>query len=101
MAPIFPAWLHILAISSLVLALLCAIVIIIDEIGRPQKMWIMNLVWPLCALFGSALWLGFYLRWERGMPREHVKTGARAGHPMTMAPKPFPVAAATSASHCG
>lgn len=51
----FPDWLHTLAILSLALALTCAIVIALDELRRPQKMWIMYLVWPLTALFGSVL----------------------------------------------
>ena len=65
----FPHWLHILAVASLVIGFACASVIVIDELGRPQKMWIMNLVWPLTALFGSVLWLTGYFLWGRGMTR--------------------------------
>jgi hypothetical protein len=53
----FPAWLHALAVTSVALGIIAALIIGIDEIARPQKMWIMTLVWPLCALFGSVLWL--------------------------------------------
>ncbi len=38
---------------SLVIAFLCAIVITVDIVRHPQKMGIMNIVWPLTALYGS------------------------------------------------
>jgi hypothetical protein len=31
---------------SLVIAFTCALIIAIDEFRHPQKMWIMNIVWP-------------------------------------------------------
>ena len=44
MAP-YPEWLHILSLAFLSFSFLCAaIVIIIDELRRPQKMMIMNFV---------------------------------------------------------
>lgn len=53
----FPVWLHDLAIVSIAIGGVCALIICVDEMRRPQKMWIMNLVWPLTSLFGSLLWL--------------------------------------------
>ncbi len=46
---------------SLGIAFTCAIVIAIDEARHPQKMWIMNIVWPVTALYFSvfALWAYF------------------------------------------
>jgi hypothetical protein len=64
----FPAWLHTLSIVTLAAGAICAAIIAVDEINRPQKMWIMNLVWPLTALFGSILWLGAYFTWGRARP---------------------------------
>ncbi len=58
----FPATLHLISWISLALATVCALIIVADEFRRPQKMWIMNIVWPISALFGSVLWLRFYLR---------------------------------------
>ncbi len=84
---IFPPWLHSAAIVSIVLAFVCAGIIIIDEIRRPQKMWIMNLVWPLTALFGSVAWLAFYFH-----------STAKAGDD---GETPMPEAVAKGASHCG
>ncbi len=96
---IFPAWLHILSIISLVVAIACSAVIVADETRRRQHMWIMNLVWPLCALFGSLLWLAFYWRDGRGMTPEQMqemKTGESMGDDTPMA-----IAVAKGSSHCG
>ncbi|SER33289.1 protein of unknown function [Faunimonas pinastri] len=109
----FPTWLHSLAIVSLILGFICAIVIIVDEFRRPQHMWIMNVVWPLTALFGSVIWLAFYFAWGRGMTRERHQAMQRqqerkkregsdpdGGMDMGTQP-PFPVMVAKGASHCG
>lgn len=86
------ALLHPLSLLSLFIAIACAAWIAFDETHRPQKMKIMNLVWPLCALFGSLIWLGFYQRWGRAAPK---------GQKMDMPEQPFAVAVAKGASHCG
>jgi hypothetical protein len=38
---------------SLGIAFACALIIAIDEFRQWQKMWIMNIVWPLTALYSS------------------------------------------------
>lgn len=88
----FPHWLHALAIASLALAVTCAIVIALDELRRPQKMWIMYVVWPLTALFGSVLWLAAYYRWGRGPTDGDFDDQPKA---------PFPAMVLKGASHCG
>ena len=88
----FPHWLRTLAIVSLALAFTCAIVIALDELRRPQKMWIMYLVWPLTALFGSVLWLAAYYRWGRG-----PSDGDFDSQPKP----PFAAMVVKGASHCG
>jgi hypothetical protein len=56
-----PAWLSILAISSLVLAGLCALIIAIDILGgHRQHMGIMSIVWPITALYSGPLGLWAY-----------------------------------------
>ena len=84
-----PAWLHILSIVFLLFGFACAIIIVADEIKHPQQMWIMNAVWPLTALFGTALALRFYYRHGR----------ATRGHGGKEAP--FPIAVAKGTTHCG
>jgi hypothetical protein len=55
-----PDWLHLLAVVSLVLAGLCALVIAADEFRHPQKMWIMSAVWPITALYFGPIGLWAY-----------------------------------------
>lgn len=88
--PAFPPLLHGIAITSLVVASACALVIAADEVRRPQKMAIMNVVWPLTALFGSLLWLAAYFVWGRALA-PHEKRGDL----------PFAVMVGKGASHCG
>jgi branched-subunit amino acid transport protein len=90
----FPAWLHELAVVSLLIGGVSACVIAADEVRREQRMWIMYLVWPLCALFGGLLWLWLYWRHGRGMPRG-------GGHEHQAGDTPMAVAVAKGASHCG
>jgi len=88
----FPAGLHTLATVSLAVAFACAIVIALDEVRRPQHMWVMNLVWPLTALFGSVLWLAAYYIWGR----------SSGDHKRDMEQKPpFAAMVLKGASHCG
>ena len=87
----FPLWLHGLSITSIALAVVCALVIAADEFRRPQKMWIMNVVWPLTALFGSVLWLAAYYTWGRPASK-----GDKAN-----TEQPFPAIVLKGTSHCG
>jgi hypothetical protein len=56
-----------IAWCSLGIAFVCAFVIALDEIRHPQQMWIMNLVWPITALYLSVFVLWGYFRIGRGM----------------------------------
>ena len=91
---IFPTWLHELATISLAVGVVCAITIALDEMRRPQEMWIMNVVWPLTALFGSVLWTAGYYIWGR------TAAAGRTDEDDEAKP-PFPVMVAKGASHCG
>ena len=77
MAP-YPECLHILSLAFLSFSFLCAAIIIIDELRRPQKMMIMNFVWPITAIyFGpGALW--GYFRSGPKMTKEHHQQMQRA-----------------------
>jgi O-antigen/teichoic acid export membrane protein len=63
-------------------------IISIDEYSHPQKMWIMNIVWPLTALYFSFFALLGYFSAGRKMS----KTAMSAWQPPAMAP-PFGVRA--------
>lgn len=50
MAP-YPEWLHILAWIYIAICLACALGILIHTLIRPQRMWIMGVVWPVTGLY--------------------------------------------------
>jgi hypothetical protein len=58
-----PHWLQLLAIVSLCIAFLCAIVILLDiASGHRQHMAVMNVVWPITALYMGVI--GFWAYWR-------------------------------------
>lgn len=65
--------LNTIAWISLGLAFTCAIIVSIDEVRRPQKMWIMNVVWPVTCLYFSVFALWGYFRAGRGMTKETMQ----------------------------
>jgi hypothetical protein len=55
-----PIWLQALAVISLAAGFVCAFGIAIDLVRRPQPMWIMNVVWPITALYLGPIALWWY-----------------------------------------
>jgi hypothetical protein len=68
-----PTWLHVLAIISLALAGVCALIVAADEMRHPQKMWIMNVVWPINALYFGPIGLWAYFAIGRKSTKEHME----------------------------
>ena len=64
----------IIAWISLGLAFISALVIALDEVRHRQKMWIMNVVWPLTALYFSVVVLWVYFRVGRRMAQDADKS---------------------------
>lgn len=89
-----PAWFHLLATSSLIVGLLIAAGIALDEIRHPQRMWIMNVVWPMTALFGTLFALWGYVRYGRLASSDGGDEAPDGG-------LPFAVMVGKGASHCG
>ncbi|MGQ7932464.1 DUF4396 domain-containing protein [Paraburkholderia sp. D1E] len=87
----FPAWLHDLSTAWISLGAICTVVIAADEVRHPQKMWIMNLVWPLTALFRTVFWLTGYCAWGRNASTSM----ANSSEP------PFAAMVMNRTSHCG
>lgn len=87
-----PDWLQPLATAWLALAFLCAAATALLLYVSPQKMWIMNVVWPITALYFGAL--GLWGLWDMGAPP--VKPSKRQS-PM----KPFWQQVAVAVTHCG
>ena len=78
-----PHWLTVLAWISLAGAFLCAALLAIEVVRRPQAMAVMNWVWPITALYAGPLALWAYYRFGRTERR------------------PFWAAVAVGATHCG
>jgi hypothetical protein len=93
-----PTWLHFLSVTILSLGFACAVIITADEWHHPQKMWIMNLVWPLTASFGTVAWLWFYFRVGR-LSSKMVAEQPNNGIPQKS--KSFAAMVAEASSHCG
>ncbi|HET7610675.1 MAG TPA: DUF4396 domain-containing protein [Rhodanobacteraceae bacterium] len=92
-----PAWLAALAWVSLGVAFLCAALILADIYlrGHRQKMGIMEVVWPVTALYFGPLAFWAYQRWGRPQsPQWQGRHGMPPG-------KSFPATVAVAVSHCG
>jgi Domain of unknown function (DUF4396) len=100
-----PPVLHIVAWASVLLGFLCAAIVAIDLGGHRQKMWIMNLVWPITALYSGPLGLLFYYWLGRADREEGMQSGMQSmqqrGHMSHGSDKPFWQAAAVASTHCG
>jgi hypothetical protein len=90
-------WLTILAIVSLSIAGLCAAWIALDIVrGRRQHMAIMNVVWPVTALYSGPLGLWAYYRIGRARStRQHSSDHDKERQ------APFAQSVVLAASHCG
>ncbi len=97
-----PAWLHVLSIVFLLLGLVCAAVITADVFRHPQHMWIMNVVWPVTALFGTVWVLWQYFAYGRLAAHERAHAAMERGEEMPSKTRtPFPVMVGNGALHCG
>ena len=76
--------------------------IAVDELRDPQHMWIMNVVWPVSALFGTVFVLWAYYAYGRFATKRRVEEAMRNGEPMpNKEHTPFPAMVAKGALHCG
>jgi hypothetical protein len=90
------------ALISLLVGAICAIFIVIDLVaGHAQEMWIMNLVWPITALYAGplALW-GYFTAGRLSTKRAMREAKARHKKPPGKT-KPFWQMVALGATHCG
>jgi hypothetical protein len=85
---------------SIGLALVCAVVIAVDELRHPQAMGVMNVVWPVTALYFSvfAVWAYFAVGRKKTREAMQVMDGMKMGS--DQAP-PTLAQVAVGTSHCG
>lgn len=96
-----PEWLILLSIVSLAGAGICAAAIAIDLIGNPQMMWIMDVVWPITALYAGPLALIAYYKAGRLSSKRAVQAAMDRGEKMPGKTKPFWQIVGVGATHCG
>lgn len=98
----FPSWFHEFSYAMLILGAVCALVLAFDVSRHPQHMGIMNVVWPVTALFGSVAVMWAYYRYGRLATHEAMKEAKARGKDMpSKAGTPFPVMVGKGALHCG
>ena len=97
-----PTWLHELSIAALIVGFVCALLIAIDITRHHQHMFIMNIVWPVTALFGGVFALWGYFKYGRLATHEKAKQAMEEGEdPPHKRLTPFPVMVGKGATHCG
>ena len=97
-----PAWLHLVAVISLVGAISSVLVIMVYELaGHPQHMWIMNIVWPITALWAGPFALLAYYSVGRMSTKQAIMTAKRQNHAPPAMSKPFWQSVGVAATHCG
>ena len=97
-----PTWLHELSIAALIVGFVCALLIAIDITRHPQHMFIMNIVWPVTALFGGIFALWGYFKYGRLATHERAKQAKeKREDPPHKRLTPFPVMVGKGATHCG
>jgi hypothetical protein len=71
---------------TVTLGIASALVVAVHVATHTQRAWIMNVVWPLTALWSGPLGLGAYFAFGRANRAK---------------PQPFPIAVAKGTTHCG
>ncbi len=94
---------EVVAWVSIGLAVTCALWIAADEVRHPQAMGVMNVVWPVTALYFSVFAVWAYYGVGRKKTREAMNR--RGGGQMEMSPRgqgsPTVTQVAVGTSHCG
>lgn len=88
-----------IAYISFAFSIICSLAILVDVIRFPQKMWIMDIVWPITALYSGPLGLWAYY----AIGRKSSKKKAMTDHQMKSHKdkKPYWQSIVVAALHCG
>lgn len=97
-----PEWLQIIALISIGIGWVSCAIILFDLLaGHKQHMWIMNIVWPITALYGGPLALAAYFTMGRLSTYDRVMKAKQAQQENPGKKKPFWQMTALAATHCG
>jgi hypothetical protein len=97
-----PEWLVVVAWIAVGLGVLSALVIAVDEwAGHSQHMKIMNVVWPLTALWAGPFALAGYYWFGRLSTHRAIMGAKEQGEVPAAKKKPFWAISAVAATHCG
>ena len=97
-----PKLVHNVSLAFLLLGALTAAIIIADEYRHSQHMWIMNVVWPVTALFGTAWIACQYFSYGRLATRAEMHAATEEEQqPPNKRGTPFPIMVANGTLHCG
>jgi hypothetical protein len=97
-----PFWLTCLAWVSLAVGVGSALVILGDIVaGHWQQMWVMNVVWPVTALYSGPLGVWAYYRLGRLSSRKRAREAKERGEEPPGKQKPFWQMVGVGATHCG
>jgi len=92
----------ILAIGSLIIAGLCTLIIATDILrGHRQHMWIMNIVWPITALYSGPLGLWAYFKIGRLSAHQVMQEAHKHVASPAAQSKPLWQSVGLAATHCG
>ncbi len=99
----YPRWLEVVSVLFLAASFASAVIIAVDlfALGHRQAMWIMDVVWPVTALWSGPFGLAAYYRWGRAGERKAVMAAKEQGRTPPNKAQPFFVLTGKGASHCG
>jgi hypothetical protein len=89
-----------IAIASISISVVCFIIIIVHLARHPQQMAIMNVVWPVTALYAGPLGLLIYFNIGGITAKEAMKSHKNRHHGVSHQ-KPFWQSVLTGTLHCG
>lgn len=97
-----PDWLYLLSIIGLIAGGISALIIVFDILaGHRQHMWIMNLVWPITALWGGPVALWAYFKVGRLSTHRAMQAAKQRDEEPPSKKKPFALSVAAGTTHCG
>lgn len=98
-----PVWLDVLAIASLSLAALSCLIVLFDIFiaGNRQHMWIMDVVWPVTAVWAGPVGLWAYFRFGRLSTHRAMMEARQKDETPPAKKKPWWQTVSVAVTHCG